>query len=626
MRYVVKKSGVYSPSKKAKDLGLAPQDVYKKAKKEKINFWGNLAKEGVDWIKPFTKTYQQKGTNFSWFKDGKLNLCYNAVDRNLDQAEAPAIIFIPERFSEKKQVITYFELYKSVNQAASLLKKKGVKKGDVVAIYMPQIPEVLIFMLACARIGAIHSIVFSAFSSDALRTRIKDGKAKLLITTNYYFRKGKKIDLIKKEKARAACRKIKIKKIIIDRKKTGKIFREKDFKTIKPEPMDAEDTAFILYTSGTTGKPKGVMHAVGGYCVQAYWSCRYVFNLKENEIIWCTADIGWITGHTYVCYGPLLNKATTILYEGFPTYPKKDRFLKIIKENKVNVFYTAPTALRMFAMKGSGYTNRYKLDSLKILGTVGEPIDEATWKWFFKNIGKSHCPIIDTYWQTETGSAVIQALPSHGPFIPSYAGKSFPGIEHSIIKKKGEKSKTKKGGLLVQKPPFNPSLLRGVWGDKKRYLKYFSKGKYLTGDTAFHDKKRGFRILGRSDDIIKVAGHRMSTAEIEDALTSFPSVVEAAIIGKEDKIKGMIPIAFIKTKKPIDEKRIIDHVTKRIGAIAKPAKVYFVQDIPKTRSGKIMRRILKSLLEGEEVKNTTTLLNPKSVEEIKAEIDKEEKK
>ena len=361
------------------------------------------------------------------------------------------------------------------------------------------------------------------------------------------------------------------------------------------------------------------MHATGGYTVQAYASARYIFNLKENEIIWCTADIGWITGHTYACYGPLLNKATTLLYEGFLTYPKQDRFLKIIKENKVNIFYTAPTALRMFAMKDN-YTKKYKLDSLKILGTVGEPIDEETWKWYFKKIGKSRCPVIDTYWQTETGSAIIASLPGHGPFIPSYAGKAFPGIEYTVVNEKARKLKPNQKGLLVQVPPFSPSLIRGVWNNKKRYKKYFLKKYYNASDNAFYDSKGNFRILGRSDDIIKVAGHRMSTAEIENAISSLSKVAEVAVVGKQDKIKGTNIVAFVKTKSPVSEQEIKKIVSEKIGPISKPSEVYFVNDIPKTRSGKMMRRILKGLLEGEEIKNTSTLINPGSVKDIKALI------
>ncbi len=622
-KYIQKSGKTYKPTKQGKLSSQAPQNIYK-ISKNPIKFWNDLAKKGIDWIKPWKTTYKQKGVNFEWFKEGELNLCYNAVDRHLDKPDKPAIIFIPENPKEKKQIITYRKLFEMVNNASSILLKNKIKKGDVIAIYMPMIPEALAFMLACTRIGAIHSVVFSAYSAEGLRTRIKDGKAKLVITSDYYFRKGKKFNLQKK--ANEACKGIKIKKIILKRKQTGKILinSNKKIKTpfIKPEPMNAEDIAFILYTSGTTGAPKGVMHAVGGYTVQAYWSCKYIFNLQENEVMWCTADIGWITGHTYACYGPLLNNATTLIYEGLPNYPKPDRYLKIIEENKVNVFYTAPTALRVFALNTKS-TKKYSLPSLKILGSVGEPIDEYTWEWFFNNIGKTRCPIVDTYWQTETGSAVISSLPGIGPFKPTYAGKSFPGINHEVIDQKGKKVKPGEKGLLVQTPPFSPALLRGVWNNEKRYKKYFKNNQYLAGDNAFKLKNGMIRILGRSDDIIKVAGHRMSTAEIENAIESLPEVAETAIVAKPDKIKGEVPVAFIKikpTSKSLKATDIINIVNKKIGPIAKPKEVYFVEDIPKTRSGKMMRRILKTLLLGEEVKNTSTLVNPKSVEEIKGII------
>ncbi|MFH1425660.1 MAG: acetate--CoA ligase [archaeon] len=622
MKYITKAKKGYLPNKEGKQSSLAPQDVYAKAK-DKIKFWETLAKEGINWSKPWETGYQQKGNHFSWFKEGKLNLCFNAVDRHLATPDKPAIIFIPESMSEKKQIITYFELFKRVNQAAELLQQKGIKKGDVVAIYMPMIPEALIFMLACARIGAIHSVVFSAFSPDALRTRIKDGGAKALITADYYYRKGEKINL--KKQANKACRFIRIKKIIINRKKSGDLFNEEKFKVVKPEEMNSEDVAFLLYTSGTTGKPKGVMHATGGYTVQAYWSCRYVFNLQPDEVMWCTADIGWITGHTYACYGPLLNGATTVIFEGLPNYPRQDRFMQIIEKNKVNVFYTAPTALRMFALTGNKFTKSRKMDSLRILGSVGEPIDEATWMWFFKNIGKNRCPIIDTYWQTETGSSVISSLPGIGPFIPSYAAKPFPGMEYDVVNDKGKSLGSNKEGLLVQRPPFNPSLIRGVWKNEKRFRKYFGHNTYLAGDNAFKDAQGNFRILGRSDDIIKVAGHRLSTAEIENAIASLSKVVEAAVVSKVDKLRGEVPVAFIKAKKPIPKEEIIAVVNKKIGPIAKPKEVYFVKDIPKTRSGKMMRRILKALAAGEDFKNVSTLMNPESVEEIKKILNTKKK-
>lgn len=617
MKYVEKTGNHYKPTKQGKLISLAPQNVYNLAKNP-VKFWEDMSKE-IDWIKPWKTSYKKEKSGFSWFKEGKLNLCYNAVDRHLKKPDKTAIIFIPENPKEKKQIISYKKLFEMVNQAASLLVKNKIKKGDVIAIYMPLIPEAFAFMLACARIGAIHSVVFSAYSADALKTRIKDGNAKLLITADYYFRKGEKVDL--KNKANLACKGIKIKKIILKRKKTGKILNAKKIPFIEPEPMNAEDIAFILYTSGTTGAPKGVMHAVGGYTVQAYTSSKYIFNLKEDEVLWCTSDIGWITGHSYTCYGPLLNNATTILYEGLPNYPDKSRYLKIIKENKVNVFYTAPTALRLFALGGTGYTKKYKLDSLKILGSVGEPIDEKTWRWYFDNIGKKRCPIIDTYWQTETGSAVVCSLPGIGPFIPKYAGKPFPGMEYQVINEKGKRVKAGKKGLLVQSPPFCPALIRGVWKNNKRYKKYFGHGYYLAGDNAFKDSKGYIRILGRSDDLIKVAGHRMSTAEIENAIATLPEVTEVAIVAKPDELRGEVPIAFVKTKKPISEEAVIKQVTNKIGPIAKPKEVYFVKDIPKTRSGKMVRRLLKNLLINEPIKNTSTMVNPKSLEEIKVLLD-----
>ena len=614
MKYVEKSGKIYKPSKKGRKISLAPQNVYATSKNS-IKFWNDLAKKGIQWIEPWKTIYKKEKNGFSWFKEGKLNLCYNAIDRHLDKPDKTAIIFIPENPKEKKQIISYSKLFSMVNEAASLLLKNKVKKGDVVSIYMPLIPEALAFMLACARIGAIHSVVFSAFSSEALRTRIKDGEAKVLITADHYYRKGKKINL--QIKAKKACTGIKIKKIILKRGETGKILVSKKTPFIKPAKMNAEDTSFILYTSGTTGKPKGVMHSVGGYAVQAYFSCKYIFNLKESEVIWCTADIGWITGHTYACYGPLLNNATTIIYEGLPNHPTPSRYLKIIEENKVNVFYTAPTALRVFALGGSEYTKKYKLNSLKVLGSVGEPIDEQTWKWYFDNIGKKRCPIVDTYWQTETGSAVITSLPGIGPFIPTYACKPFPGMNYEIVDKKGRRVKPGTKGLLVQTQPFCPGLLRGVWKNEKRYKKYFKKGLYMAGDNAFKDKKGNIRILGRSDDVIKVAGHRMSTAEIENAIKSLKNVSEVAIVGKPDKIRGELPVAFVKVKKPVIKSQVINVVNDKIGPIAKPKEVYFVKSIPKTRSGKMMRRILKTLLLGEEINNTSTLVNPDSVEEIK---------
>ena len=608
--YIKKLRKGYVPSNKGKEISLAPKNVYKL---DKIEFWEKMAGE-LNWFEPWKTSYKKEKNGFSWFKDGKLNLCYNAVDRHLDKPDKPAIIFIPENPKEKKQIITYKKLFEMVNVASSNLLKKGIKKGDVIAIYMPLIPEALAYMLACTRIGAIHSVVFSAYSSEALRTRIKDGKAKMLITSDYYFRKGEKIKLL--EKANHACRGIKIKKLVVSRKQAGKSLDKKEIPFIQPVSMKGEDLAFILYTSGTTGKPKGVMHATAGYALQAYTSCKYVFNLKENEVIWCSSDIGWITGHTYVCYGPLLNNATTILYEGLPNYPSSSRFLQILEKNKVNAFFTAPTALRVFALSGTKDTKKYKLANLKAMGSVGEPIDESTWNWFFKNIGKNKLPISDSYFQTETGSIIVCSLPGIGPFIPTFAGKAFPGMSFKVVDDKFRKVKSGAKGSLVMESPFPPGLIRGVLNNKKRYKKYFSHDCYLTGDNAFM-KGDLIRILGRGDDIIKVAGHRMSTAEIENAIKKSPNVAEVAIVAKPDKIKGEVPVAFVRSKKKISETEVINIVVKDIGPIAKPKEVYFVKDIPKTRSGKMVRRLLKSLLIGEQIKNTSTLVNPESVDKIR---------
>lgn len=628
-----KNSKSYVPTKQMRKIAVVGSEVYKKGKNP-IKFWQELAKGGISWSKPFKKTYEEKFPYFKWFSDGKLNVCYNAVDRHVEQGRGNrvAIIFIPEPVKEKKQIITYSQLYGMVNNAAFLLKKNKIKKGDVVGIYMPLIPETIVFMLACARIGAIHSVVFSAFSSEALRMRLKDGNAKLLITVDKYYRKGKTENL--KQRAFKAAKGMKIKKIVVKRKDVGKFFlnkskkKNKKAKEIKPVEMNSEDILFVLYTSGTTGKPKGVMHSTGGYAVQAYWSTKFNFNLCQADIMWCTADVGWVTGHTYLCYGPLLNGATTLIYEGALNYPTRDRFLKIIEKNNINVFYTAPTALRIFALSGEKYAKKYKLAPLRILGTVGEPIDEETWHWYFKNIGKNRCSLIDTWWQTETGSSLINSLPGVGPFIPVFAGKSFPGIKHAIVNEKGNKLKAGKKGFLVQLSPFAPGMLRGVWKNKKRYKKYFKYGLYFTGDNAIQDKDGNFRILGRADDIIKVAGHRLSTAEVENAIDSYPGISECAVVSKPDKIKGEAIVVFAKPEKgkKIKEEKIISWISEKIGPIAKPAEVYFVSDLPKTRSGKIMRRILKNLLVGEKLKDLSTLVNPGVVEEIEGVIEKNRNK
>ena len=640
VKYVVKKDGKYWPSKEMKKIAwVSSENVYKEAEKNPVKFWEKLAGEGLSWEKKWKKGYEEKLPYFKWFKDGQLNFCYNCVDRYLgERGDKTALIWVPEPTGEKPVKLSYRELHDKVCKFANVLKKYCVGKGDVVSIYLPMIPEALIAMLACTRIGAVHSVVFSAFSADALRDRIKDGKAKLLVTADGYYRRGEKINLLKK--AKKAARRTSVKKIIVVARIGNKArgLKIKDFKTemnkvdanCETVSVKSQDTMFLLYTSGTTGRPKGIIHDTGGYATQAYWTAKYNFNLHEDDVMWCTADVGWITGHTYAFYGPLLNGATSLIYEGSPDFPNWDRWWKIVEKNKVSVFYTAPTAIRMFMKMGDKYLKKHKMNSLRILGTVGEPIDKDAWNWYFKKIGKSRCPIIDTWWQTETGGTLINVLPGIGPFVPTVAGKSFPGTRHLIVDEKGKEKKKGDLGFLVQKSPFAPGLLHGVYKNHPKYVKtywqYWKKYKkkfYDTSDGAF--LRQGLiRITGRTDDVMKVAGHRLSTAELENAINEYKLVNECAVVPIPDKIKGEVPVAFVVLERGKPNDKMIGGIKKfvdiKIGPTARPSRVYFVNDLPKTRSGKIMRRILKSLLKGEEPKGLMTLVNPDSVDAIKRVI------
>tara|TARA_Y100000310_G_scaffold112803_1_gene111343 strand:+ start:1466 stop:3418 length:1953 start_codon:yes stop_codon:yes gene_type:complete len=644
-KYIVKKRGKFWPSREMKKIAwVSDKKLYKKAAKNPVKFWEYLAENGLHWEKKWTTAYEEKLPYFKWFKDGKINFSINCLDRHIKDkgnANKIALIWVPEPIKEKPIRLTYKELYEKVNQFANVLKKLGAKKGNVISIYLPLLPEALIAMLACTRIGAIHSVVFSAFSADALKARIQDGKSKILITADGYYRRGKKEDLTKKVKQ--AVKGTTIQKIIVvprlGEKISGKKYLNFEKEIIKQEKyceptiVNSEDTMFILYTSGTTGKPKGVIHDTGGYATQAYWTTKWNFNLHNDDIMWCTADIGWITGHTYAFYGPLLNGSTTLIYEGSPDTPTPDRWWQIIEQNNVTVLYTAPTAIRMFMKLGDKWLEKYKFPSLKILGTVGEPIDEDAWGWYLEKIGKSRCPIIDTWWQTETGGTLINALPGIGPFIPTVAGRSFPGTHHIIVDEKGKPVEKNKKGNLVQCSPFAPGMLHGVYKNHKKYVETYwrFKNKYDTSDGAYINKKGLIRVTGRTDDVMKVAGHRLATAELENAINENTKVNESAIVPIPDKIKGEVPIAFVILKnsktKPSEalEKELKKHVDKKIGPTARPAKIFFVQDLPKTRSGKIMRRILKSLLAQEEPKGVTTLVNPEAVEKIKASLDNSRK-
>jgi len=633
-----KRDDLYLPTGDLKKYAnLSDKSIYRRANRNPLKFWEKEAKE-LKWSKKWTKVFSHRPPHFEWFCNGKINITENCLDENLKtRKNKVAFIWEPEPIDEQARKLTYGELFTKVNEFASGLKELGVKKGDKVGIYMPMIPEAIIAMLGVARIGAVHTVVFSAFSPQALKVRLQDTEAKVLITTDGYYRRGKIMDL--KKNADTGLRGTKVEKVVVVKRVGNKVKmnKGKDFwwhelmlkhksKIVKPVEMDSENLLFILYTSGSTGKPKGTCHVCGGYTVQARTTGKYIFDWKDSDIFWSTADLGWITGHTYSCYSPLLNGATFILYEGSLDFPEPDRWAQIIEKYKVTIFYTAPTAVRMFEKYGTDLVRKHNLDSLRLLGSVGEPIDEAAWEWYFREIGNSKCPILDTWWQTETGGILITSLPGIGPFKPTYTGLPLPGIRVDILDDKGKSVKPGQEGSLVIKPPFSPGLLRAVYKNPAKYLKtYWSEyGKkiYFTSDSAIKNKQGLIRIVGRMDDVIKIAGHRVTTGELESAISLLPDIVESAVIGRPDEIKGEVAVAFVvskntkKSQKAIQEE-VIQQVRKEISPIASPKEVYIVQDLPKTRSGKIMRRILKKIFSGEELGDLSTLANPKTVDAIK---------
>ena len=638
---MIKKGNLYYPSKEfKKQAWINNKAIYKKAGANPVKFWEGLAKELV-WFKKWKKGFVHNPPYFQWFTGGKINITQNALDRNLEtRRNKIALIWEPEPTEERQRVFTYYDLFKEVNRFANALKKLGVKKGDRVGIYLPMIPEAIMAMLACARIGAIHVVVFSAFSSRALNIRLQDTKAKILITADGYYRKGKVIDL--KKNADQGIKKTDVKKVVIVKRannpvkmKTGRDLWwqelvEKESDKCEPVPMDSEDTLFILYTSGSTGKPKGCVHTCGGYAVQAYATAKWIFDLRDDDVFWSTADVGWVTGHTYSCYGPLLCGATFVIFEGLPIWPEPDRWANVIEKYGVTTFYTAPTAVRMFEKYGKKFLKGHNFDTLQIIASVGEPIDEAAWKWYFKEIGKSKRPLLDTWWQTETGGILITSLPGIGPFKPTFTGLPFPGLRFEILDEKGQKLGSNKEGNLVLLPPFNPGLLRGVYKNPEKYLKTYwtdyGKKIYFTSDRAYRDKKGLIRVVGRADDAMKVAGHRLTTGEMESAIALDKDIIECAVVGIDDKIKGQVPIVFAvsKIEKSQDQivKQVVFQLRKEIGPIATPKQVYLVKDLPKTRSGKIMRRILRKLFTGEELGDLSTLANPESVSQLKKIIKK----
>jgi acetyl-CoA synthetase len=596
-------------------------------------FWGEIA-ENFFWFKKWKKTSNcdLKKAQISWFESGKTNLAYNCLDRHLEKnADKIAVIWEGNDPKEKIEKITYRELHQQTCQFSNLLLAKGIKKGDRVAIYMPMIPQALVAMLACARIGAIHCVVFAGFSAKALADRIKDSEAKMLITADLLFRGDKKIELFEIAKEALLSCPLVEKVVLFSRDKSPQssqkvIIWQDEIKKYssenKAEILDANDPLFILYTSGSTGKPKGILHALGGYMTYAGYSFKNVFQYQENEVFFCSADIGWITGHSYLTYGPLLNGATILMFEGVPTFPTASRFWQVIEKHKVNIFYTAPTAIRALMQKGDEFVSGFDLSSLRVLGTVGEPINEEAWQWYFEKIGNKKCPITDTWWQTETGGIMIASLAGIVDSKPAHAGFPLPGIVPTLFDDQGKEiSEAEKVGNLCFKQAW-PGMAHGVWRDEEKFFKtYYEQfpGNYFAGDGAFKNKEGLYRIIGRCDDVIKVSGHRLGTAEIENAINAHEAVFESAVIGVPHDIKGEVIYAFVIAKNAAEnlDKEISKLIEKEIGAIARPEKIYIVPDLPKTRSGKIMRRILKKIIAGEkDLGDISTLVNPDIVTQL----------
>ena len=619
--------------------------MYKKSVKEPKKFWDRIAEKNFIWYQKWDKVYKfdMQKAEFKWFLNSKLNITKNCIDRHLaKRGDKTAIIFEPNNPDEEAQHITYNDLYTRVSKMGNVLRDQGVKKGDRVCIYLPMIPELAVVVLACARIGAVHSVIFAGFSSKALQTRINDCDAKIVITSDGGYRGNKTIDLKgivddAVEHCPGVEKVLVVKRINSEIKmKEGRdiwlqpLYEEASSNCIA-EIMDAEDPLFILYTSGSTGKPKGMLHTTAGYMVYTAYTFKNVFKYEENDVYWCTADIGWITGHSYILYGPLLNGATTVIFEGVPSYPTFSRFWDVIDKHKVTQFYTAPTAIRALAKENLDYVDNADLSSLKVIGSVGEPINEEAWHWYNDHVGKKKCPLVDTWWQTENGGIMISPIPFVTPTKPTYASLPLPGIQPVLMDElRNEIEGNQVVGSLCIKFPW-PSIARTIWGDHQRFIDTYFKaypGKYFTGDGALRDEVGYYRITGRVDDVVIVSGHNLGTAPIEDAINEHPAVAESAIVGFPHDIKGNALYGFVILKE-IGESRVQDNVRKEInqsisdmiGPIAKLDKIQFVSELPKTRSGKIMRRILRKIAEGDfsNFGDTSTLLNPEIVDQIKNE-------
>ena len=605
------------------------QELYDQAAKDPEGFWGARAKEELSWKTPFKTVLEWKAPHAKWFLGGTTNLCYNAVDRHLEKyGDKTAILFEGEPGDVRK--LTYRQLHADVCRLANGLKSLGVKKGDRVGIYLPMVPEAAVAMLACARIGAVHNLVFGGFSSEAVRERMNDAGAKVLLTADGGWRKGGVVPLKANVDAAMPHMPTVEKVVVLTRTKNPVQLGPKDVAwdklvssqpaTCEPEWVDSEHPLFILYTSGSTGKPKGVLHTTGGYSVYVSLTTRWVFDLRDEDVYWCTADVGWVTGHSYVVYGPLMNHATSFLYEGAPVTPGPDRFWDNIERHRITILYTAPTAIRAFMRLGDEHPKKHDMSSLRLLGTVGEPINPEAWMWYRDTIGGGRCPIVDTWWQTETGGILVTPLPGATPTKPGSATLPFPGIHPAVLGKDGKPVEKGQGGKLFITKPW-PAMLRTVYGDPDRYVKnYFSEipGLYFTGDGARIDTDGYLWVMGRVDDVVNVAGHRLGTAEVESALVSEGRVAEAAVVGRPDELKGTALVAFVTLEKGVEptpevKAQLSAHVIKEIGAIAKPDEIRFAEALPKTRSGKIMRRLLRDVAAGKQTTGDTTTLEDLNV-------------
>ncbi|MDQ2867995.1 MAG: acetate--CoA ligase [Verrucomicrobiota bacterium] len=621
---------LFAPPKKfAKKARVSSREEYEKLYRKSIRkpekFWAKEAKE-LTWQTPFTETLRWRAPFAKWFIGGKINVSENCLDRHLHGATRNKAAIIWEGEPGDKRTLTYQQLHREVCRFANVLKRNKVRKGARVIIYLPTIPEAAIAMLACARIGAVHSVVFGGFSAESIRDRIADSGATALITADGGYRRGAIVPL-KQNVDDALKDKTTIKRVIVF-KRAGNEIHMKEGRDVwwhreleyvdaqcEPEPLDSEHPLFILYTSGSTGKPKGILHTTGGYLVGAYCTTKYVFDLRDDDIYWCTADVGWVTGHSYVVYGPLANGGTTLMYEGAPNWPEPDRFWRIIEDYGVNILYTAPTAIRAFIRWGDDWVKKHDLSSLRLLGSVGEPINPEAWMWYHTVVGGWRCPIVDTWWQTETGVIMITPLPGAIAQKPGSATLPFFGVDAAVVDEKGNEVPPNVGGKLIVRKPW-PSMLRNIYGDSERYKKtYWSeyKGCYLTGDGARRDADGYFWIVGRIDDVLNVAGHRLGTSEIESALVSHASVAEAAVVGRPDELKGQGVVAFVTVITGVNasaelKAQLREHVGTQIGAIAKPDEVRFAEALPKTRSGKIMRRLLKEIASGQAVTGDITTL------------------